>query len=264
MANLLRFEFRKVFRSKYFYILLGVSVLYVLLAGGTAFLLNFFLSEASEEAMSELIPSYTSYSFLKGVFASNFFMIIGVFIAIFTCEDNGHDVSKNIIARGYSRVERYFAKYIGSLVMTLGIALVTVLAAALFSLLAFGVNTFDPNGDNVAVAITGIILGVIVYHAVLYAVSSSIGKTAGAIVFNLLVPTGIALLLTVGDILLANLEMFKDMDIAISNYWLDGIIANFTTMDPDSDLYVADFILLFFYYAIAHLVGLLIIRKKQY
>ena len=264
MANLLRFEFRKVFRSKYLYILLAVSVLYVLLTGGTAYLINFFVSELSEEAMSELIPNYTSYSFIKGVFASNFFMIVGVFVAIFTCEDNGHDVSKNIIAKGYSRTERYFAKYIGSLVMTLGIALVTVLAAALFALLAFGANTFDPNGDNVAVAIIGIICGVVVYHAMLYAVASSIGKTAGAIVFNLLVPSGIALLLTIGDILVENLEMFKGTGIIISAYWLDGIIGNFTTMSPDIDLYIADFVLLFLYFAISHLVGLLIIRKKQY
>ena len=216
------------------------------------------------EPMSELIPNYTSYSFIKSVFASNFFMIVGVFVAIFTCEDNGHDVSKNIIAKGYGRVERYFAKYIGSLIMTFAIAIITVLIAAVFSLLAFGVDTFNPNDDNVVVAIIGIVCGVIVYHAMLYAVASSIGKTAGAIVFNLLVPSGIALLLTIGDVLVANLEMFKDMKISISSYWLDGIIANFTTMSPNADLYVADFVLLALYFAIAHLVGLLIIKKKQY
>ena len=263
MANLLRFEFRKVFRSKYLYILLAAAIGYVLLTGGTTYLLYFFAKELSDEVVDEIVPNYTSYSFLKGILTSTFFMITSVFVSILACEDNGHGTSKNIFAKGYNRLQVYFSKYIASLVMDIAIALICVGVGALFALAVFGANTFDPGEDNVAVIILGLFLCVIVYHALHFAVASSIGKMAGAIVFNLLVPTGLSLVLNILDIAAANIDLTKDWNITVSSYWIDGITANFAGK-TNPDLYVADFILIFVYLIAAELVGVLIAKKKQY
>ena len=260
MANLLKFEFRKVFRSKYFYILLGVAFLYTLLNGLTLYFVNWILENLAEEAGEAIDPGmfdYNSYTFTKAALSTNLFMIVGIFVAIFTCEDNGHGTSKNIVAKGYNRLEVYFSKYIVSLILVFAFAIVALLASALFGLIAWGADSFTKTDNNMAPIIIGQILCVIVYHALFFAVAFSVGKSGGAIVINLLVPMGITLLLTIGTVLIN-----KD-DFSFSNYWIDGILVNFTG-DTNEDLFLSNFILLFVYLAAAELVGPLIARRKQY
>lgn len=260
MANLLRFEFRKVFRSKYFYILLGAAFLYTLLNGLTLYFVNWILENLAEEA-GEAIDSgmfdYNSYTFTKAALSSNLFMIVGIFIAIFACEDNGHGTSKNIIAKGYSRLEVYFSKYIVSLLLTFVFALVAIIAAALFGLIAWGADSFTKTDPNMLPIILGQLLCVIVYHALFFAVAFSVGRSGPAIVINILVPMGLSLLLALGTVLVN-----RD-DFSFANYWIDGILTNFTG-DTNIDLYLSNFILLFVYLILAELVGILIARKKQF
>ena len=260
MSNLLKFEFRKVLRSKYLYILLGSAIAFILFTGLTYLAIGFIMKMADIEAGVEIIEDLydsDSYSFTKSAVTGNFMMIIGVFIAIFACEDNSHGTSKNIIGKGYNRLQVYFSKYIVSLIITVAISLITTLVAALFGLAAWGADSFANVDDKLAVVIIGELLCVIVYHALFFMVSSSIGKMAPSIVINLIVPTGVVLVFTVIDVLINN------EDFSFSMLWVEGILGNFAG-SADEKYFASSFILLFVYYAAAQLVGILVNRRKQY
>ena len=260
MSRLFRFEFRKVFRSKYLYILLGGAIGYVFLNGLTLYFVNWILENLVTEA-GEVIPpgmfDYNSYSYTKSAINSNFLMIIGIFIAIFSCEDNGHGTAKNIIGKGYSRIQVFFSKYLTSLILTVGISIAAILAASLFGLIAWGADSFDKGDDILIVIILGQLLSVIVYHMVFFAIAYSVGRSGGAIVINILAPLGLSLVFQIVDILI-NREGFS-----LNSYWIDGILLNFNST-TNTDLFVSNFLLLFVYYAAALVPSILVARRKQY
>ena len=116
MSKLLRFEFHKLFRQKSFYIC-------------TALLL--------------VINLYTiSYAYDNGgrstglicmsaaVCSTDFTMLFGIFTALFTCDDYANGTIRNILSRGFTRTQVYFAQ------------LITVIVAAVIAVLLVWAATF--------------------------------------------------------------------------------------------------------------------------
>ena len=265
MANLLRFEFRKLLRGKIVYIIAAIAVLFVILNGLVFFLFDYVLTEIDPEA-SGLIGSYSAYYFTKAALTNNFTIIIGVFIAIYACEDFGHGTSKNVIGKGYSRLKVYFSKYIVSLVAVIVMAILCFLTALGFGLILFN-NDFGSVTDNVPVIVIGQILCLIVFHSMLFTLAYMIGKSGAAIAINIVAPLGITLILTILDLII-NREGFS-----LSNYWIDGIFSNFTgassslnlpTSTTDESLFVSNFILIFVYLAASEALGIFFAQRKQY
>ena len=261
MKGLFKFEFRKVFHSKYLYILAGAAILYVLLNGLTIYFVNWIVQNLAEEAGEVLPPDMfanTSYAYTKSALNGNFMMILGLFIAIFACEDNSHATSKNIVGKGFNRTEIFFSKYLVSLLITIVISIVAVVVAALFGLVAWGPDSFQKLDDNVGIIILGELLCVIVYHALFFMIAYSVGKIGAAIVINLLAPLGLGLVLNIVDIVINN------EDVVISSYWISGILTNFGSTQTNEKLFALSFVLLFVYLGASVLLGVFFARKKQY
>lgn len=124
MGQLFRFEFRKLFRQKSFYICGCVLIGLILL---TAVTLNmiYSLSQGNMEAGGVTVSAsddgflYTGIYMLVGaVSSSNFTIVLAVFLSLFVCSDYTNGTLKNIIARGYSRTRIYAVKYMVSLAAT--------------------------------------------------------------------------------------------------------------------------------------------------
>ncbi len=121
MGQLFRFEFRKLFRQKSFYICGCVLIGLILL---TAITLNmiYSLSQGNMEAGGVTVSAsddgflYTGIYMLVGaVSSSNFTIVLAIFLSLFVCSDYTNGTLKNIIARGYSRTRIYAVKYMVSL-----------------------------------------------------------------------------------------------------------------------------------------------------
>ena len=250
MKKLIRFEFRKLFRSKYFYVLAGISVLFVLISGLTTKAINDMITASGESG-----SAYSAYLFTKGALSGTYTILIGIFVALFATEDNSNGTIKNIYAKGYSRNQVYFSKYIVSLFAVVMISLATVVIAYLYSNSTWG-NTLAIT-DNVALIVFGQLFGICAYHAIFFAISSIFGKIGSAIALNIVAPMGVSLVLGMGD------AFIKSENIKLTSYWLDSLFANFTSTVSDTKILPAGIALFIIYTAAAIALGLFINQKKE-
>ncbi len=251
MGKLIRFEFRKLLRSRYAYIILAISLFLVIINGLT----SNFVAEMAQAYGEEIQVS--SYAFVRGTLSSTFMLLLGIFIAIYVCEDFSHGVLKNIVGKGYAREKVLYSKYIVSLIATFVIAGLTFVLALAYGNIAWPgtANTTD----NIAVIIIGQIIGLITYHALFFALAYTIRKPGFAIAVNVVSPILVSLVLTLVDTGLKNAKM----DFNISQFWLDSTFNVFTTAGSDSNLFGRNIVILIVYFAAAFVAGLLINRKRE-
>lgn len=210
MKNLIKFEFRKLFKMKSFYICLAISMALIFL--------NYLTTKAIFKDNIENIPTPTGLSMLKNTIGfANLTMILAIFIALITCEDNTLGTIKNIYSKGYSRAKVYFSKYIVSLTAVLIYLLVTMLFSYILGTTTWTSGEME---NNYIYAILAQIIIVIAYHALFFMVSTILKKIGASIAINIIGPTLISLFLAMTD---AFLKIDKFM---LSSYWLDSLLSS--------------------------------------
>ena len=104
MGNLLRFEFRKLFGQKSFYVCTLLLLLFVFLSA----VLSKLIAENADDAS---YPALMTVNILRSSLQSaNLPLILGIFTALFVCTDHADGTIKNIYAKGYPRTAVYFSK----------------------------------------------------------------------------------------------------------------------------------------------------------
>ena len=250
MKKLISFEFRKLFKSKYFYIITAISILFILLSGLT----NKAISDALI-ANGETVQPYSSYLFTKGSLGGTYSMFLAIFIALFATEDSTSGTLKNIYAKGYTRNQVYFSKYIVSLVAVMIMSAVTVLFAYSYSYCIWGNNL--EIADNILLIIVGQLLGVITYHAIFFAISTIFGKVGSAIALNIIGPMAVSLVLGLGD------AFIRSENIKLTSYWVDSLYSNFTASVSDQNILTTGIILFIAYTGFAICIGMILNKKKE-
>ena len=250
MKKMLNFEFKKLIKAKYFYIIALISFAFVIISGLTSKAINDALV-----ANGETVQPFSAYLFSKGALSGTYTLLVGIFVALFATEDNSNGTIKNIYAKGYSRTLVYFAKYVVSLLAVIVISLLTVLVAYAYSNSVWG-NALAIT-DNVAMIIFGQLLGICAYHAIFFAISSVFGKVGSAIALNIIGPMAVSLVLGLGD------AFIKSENVKLTSYWLDSLFSNFTSAVSDTKLLPVGIALFIVYTVAAIVVGLLINRKKE-
>ena len=250
MRKLIKFEFRKLLRSRYFYIILGVSLLLVILNGLITNLLASMAQELGQEVAMD------AYSFAKSTLSSTFMLLVGIFVAIYACEDFSHGILKNVVGKGYAREKVLYSKYLVSLLGALFIALVSVLFGFLFGNILWGNKA---TSDNVAVIIIGQFVGLITYHALFFAIAYTIRKPGFAIAINVVAPTVLSLVFTLVDTGLQNAKI----DFNITQFWVERLHTEFISVSGDSSIYGRNIAILLVYFAAAILIGFFANRKRE-
>ena len=252
MLKLIKFEFRKVLRSKYMYIIFGIGLFITLMSVLLTKAMNSILEQIGEST----IP-YSGYYAAKGALSSAFSIIGAIFITIFACEDFANQTNKNILAKGYNRLSLFYSKYIVSLLLSLGYALILVLLST-----GIGYALYGDGGmaitDNVAVIFLMQLLCVIAYHAFFFFVAYSLGRTGVSIAINILVPMVLEAIVSIVDVIINN-PNFK-----IGDYVIDGIMINISGVYTNTDLLLVSMLLLILYIALSNVFGALIANKKQF
>lgn len=253
MEKLLIFEFRKLFKSKYFYILMGLSIAFVLISGITE---NALINATAALYEIEEPISINGYSFVKAILGgSAFSIIIAIFISLFACEDAMHGTNKNVLAKGYKREYVFLSKYLVSLLMTLLIALLTVLVGYILANALWDFSVIE--GDKVIAIICGQLLGLLSYHALYFFIAYTVGKNGLAISLNIVGPIVVSLLLNMLDALI------NSDKITLSQYWLSSGYSYFTDGANGDLSMTTNFIILVVYFVGFLALGFFLNRKKE-
>ena len=182
MLNLIRGEFRKIFTSKSLIVFLAIPV-------GLS-----LLSMASERILFEVLNSisdgekavYTTdlgYVLLSSVAQDAFFIVMSVFLAIWNVKDYSTGSIRNMLSRGCTRTNIYFAKYLVSMVTVVMYTVVNTLFSVLFSFM------FSKVVGTVTINIFGLylldIFMVLAIATTYFSVIMMFQKLAPAIIVNL-------------------------------------------------------------------------------
>lgn len=252
MLKLIKFEFRKIFRSKYMYIIFGIGLAITLLTVSLIGVSNYMLQTLGEPT----IP-YSGYYAAKSSIASAYALMTGIFIGIFACEDFALGTNKNIVGKGYHRLSLFYSKYLVSLILCIGYALISVLLS-----LGLGYAIYGDGGmsvdDNVFVIFICQLVCVIGYHAFFFFVSYSLGKTAPAIAINIVVPSALEIIIAIIDIIINSDEFL------LSNFVIDGALANLSATYTNTSIILPSMLVIVGYIALSNGLGILVASKKQF
>ena len=230
MTNLLRFEFRKLFKNKAFYICTAVSLFFVLISAITIKSMHdlYYTSvviEGGEEPVNSLY-GMTGLSMLKSGFSNGALATVGaIMVSLIVVEDYYHDTMKNIYAKGYKKDFVFFSKYIVSLVaFFIGFVLCSLLSLLLGATMFDGIGSA---GENYAFSIIGLLFVFLAFHAIFFSVTFLIRKTGGAIALNIVGPSAVTLILTMID------SFIKDNDFTLTDYWISSLSSELSNKDVE-------------------------------
>lgn len=240
MGKLIKFEFYKLIKNRAFYICLGVLLL---LSG-----LGIYLNEMLKEEIGALAIDMTRLScVMTSVPTSSISMMLGIFISLFVCEDYTVGTIRTILARGYSRFEIFFSKYLAVLATALVMTVAVQFFALMLGIFFFLGDEVSFGGEQIRILLCQFVV-VIAYTSLFFAVATMLQKTGTSIAFCVVIPMLLSILLQVLDM------AFVEKEIVVSAYWLDGLASSISGVTVKShDLNVALFSSLA--YIVVSLVG---------
>ena len=267
MSELLKFEFRKLFRAKSLYICAGIMVLMIVMFIGIDKLTSMGLEslgfEFSEDELSQDMYSIMGLGFsvnngmtrmLSAMGNVYVILLFGVFTAVFACGDYGNGVVKNILTRGYSRTELFFSKYLVTLFVSLGFGLLAFLTGFLTG------TAFWNAGNNWSIKVFGLLalqlLAIAAFNAFFQFLSAWLKRLGLAMVIVIIIPIMLPMILTL-------IELLTETDISLSKYWLSGCLDTASRVSAkSSDLAVSGLISVA-YLAVCTVCGWLLARKRE-
>lgn len=239
MLKLFKFEFRKLFQSKSFWICTIISVLYSLLPAISNKIWGYSRSRYS--LIIDSIPAIVCQ------------IIIGVFIAIYVTEDDETGAIKTIYAKGFNRTKVFISKYIVSLFGTLFMIFITMLLSYLFGLIYWSDNTLYQNTWFEIVCKKMII--VIAFHAVYYAFACAFSKIIPSIIFNVLGPYITVVVLSLIESIIS--KALNNTNIEFTKYELSCLLLYPETISVNVYLVCSIYIVVFI------VIGYLLNRRKE-
>ena len=248
MLKLLHFEFCKLRQSKSLYICSG------LLAVLTAF------SVYTEKAMNDELglDSVTTgiASLMEALPTSMIAMLMGIFVALFVCEDYTSGTIRNILTRGYTRLSVFASKFLTVLAAAVFMSFVCW-AAAFITGTAFGGSGDGFGAEQVKILLCQLV-NTLAFATLFFALSIMIQRSGGAIACCIVVPMVMTIILKLADTALAERE------IELYKYWIDGLGHSIASVTVKSGTLKDAFWYSVIYIPVSLAVGWLVSRKKEY
>ena len=232
MNRIIKLQFRNLFHSKLFYVCMGLTLL-----------LNVGLSFLEPGASTtKVLPQITSFM------SSELSIISVIFVSLFSCLDFNEGTTKNIIARGYTRTQLLFSKFI----TILSGLLIMYLAAAILLFIMYIKNGLGYDSSFLYTLINSVV-SIIAYTIFYSTISFILEKSGTSIITCLFVPNIINLVLGIID---------SKLKMNISNYWIDNISNNFLKAKTLPNL-TSSTIFYIIYIIIIIALGTQILKKKE-
>lgn len=258
MSNMLRFEFRKMFRGKALWICSGVVLLIVGISLGTIIAFQDMITESMNAAESSggvyvSIADTFQYSgkyFLSSAL-SNITTILAVFVPIFVTHDFSHGILKTVVSRGCRRTNILASKAVAVLVAALIFS-----AVAMVSSVAIGTAKWGFGGSVdwrfFANLLTQILI-IFTMACFYFSISMLIRKTGGSIAVCVVSMTVLSLIFTL-------IEVLADND-KISHFHLETMLSKLSMIAPDSGLMLRYAVTCVAYLAVMAVLNTLFFRR---
>lgn len=250
MFRLINFEFRKLIRQKSFYICIAVMLALLLFSAYTTELMT---ADSGVEN-----PDLNGVNYLMGAInSSSIFSVLGVFIPLFVCEDYVSGTIRNVITRGFSRLEIFVSKLIAVIVASLLMTVLCLAASYLVGTAFWGSGDAALGSEQIKILLCQLAV-VIAYSTLFFAISSTLQKVGGSIAICLILPMAAMILLSMADAALA------EQEIVLSKYWLDSLSHSVSSFTVAAEDIKTALIGAGCYFAASIAVSWLLIMKKEY
>ena len=219
MGKLLSFEFRKLFKQKSYYICTAICLLMGYMT------LDRFSGGGGGYGFAQSLVSAVDISSLT--------MLLGIWAAIFICEDYTVGTIRTVISRGYTRTAVFFAKLItlccGTVIMLLLCWLVCGLA---------GIALFDGSDMDFSISVifslAAQLMLVLAYACICNAIASAVQKTGVAVAVCAVLPVIVFILLAFVDAsLYGKGGIFTD--VLLEEYWINDLISAVGNIEPTEE-----------------------------
>ena len=250
MFKLLNFEFRKLIRQKSFYICIAAMLALLI---GSAYTTELMTAESGIED-----PSLSGISYLmEAISGSALSAVLAVFIPLFICEDYASGTIRNIITRGFSRLEIFIAKLIAVLAATVLMTAVCLAAAYLVGTAFWGAGEPSLGSEQIKILLCQLAV-IAAYATMFFAISSMLQKVGGSIAICLILPMAAVILLSLADAALAERE------IELSGYWIENLGRSLASVEAEAEDIKKALIGAGCYFAASIAFSWLVIMKREY
>ena len=250
MFKLLNFEFRKLIRQKSFYICIAAMLALLV---GSAYTTELMTAKSGIED-----PSLSGISYLmEAISGSALSAVLAVFIPLFICEDYASGTIRNIITRGFSRLEIFIAKLIAVLAATVLMTAVCLAAAYLVGTAFWGAGEPSLGSEQIKILLCQLAV-IAAYATMFFAISSMLQKVGGSIAICLILPMAAVILLSLADAALAERE------IELSGYWIENLGRSLASVEAEAEDIKKALIGAGCYFAASIAFSWLVIMKREY
>ena len=271
MIHIIRSDFYKLKKARYFWICLMASIL---LAVVTIFILDFTYKVAGEQMEASMasqeqalqengfnistegVPSsyeeLTASSQMVSFFAGNTPLILAILISLFVGSEFNNGTIKNMVSKNYSRTKIYASKLITSCAAAIFFTLVSAAASAVTATALWGFGELFASA-----ALELLLLCAFVSIFVMFAML--IRQNGGALAASIGFLEFFYLFVVLGEALI---NKIFDQDLALSNYLID---ANMSAIAAGLDHTVVTRSLLvgLGFFAVAAAIGLISFQKRD-
>ena len=250
MFKLLNFEFRKLIRQKSFYICIAAMLALLV---GSAYTTELMTAKSGVED-----PTLSGISYLmEAISGSALSAVLAVFIPLFICEDYASGTIRNIITRGFSRLEMFIAKLIAVLAATVLMTAVCLAAAYLVGTAFWGAGEPSLGSEQIKILLCQLAV-IAAYATMFFAISSMLQKVGGSIAICLILPMAAVILLSLADAALAERE------IELSGYWIENLGRSLASVEAEAEDIKKALIGAGCYFAASIAFSWLVIMKREY
>lgn len=253
MLDLIKFEFFKLKKMPMVYVLGGILLFMIFSTQFSSFSLMLAFKN-SELDISEAFSA--DISTLQFFDLTIFPLILVIFSSNKALEDARIGTIKNILSRGYTRTQIYFAKYFVSLIVTAIYTIICIVFTFLLSLILFG-NPPELRVNHLFLALTALFILALSLNSLYFGIAYLFGNLAGSILFDFF---GFILIYSIIDNMIPGSEFSISAYLPFSlSYLIEAAIEN----SDIGRLFVVVAISLG-YLATGVLIGYAGCRQKQY
>lgn len=258
MSNLLRSDFYRLFRSKSFYVCTVVAMGLIAL---NIFLLDWASRVAGEGVnldVSTLYKDGISYG-LTAFSNGNVQMILGIIIAIFVTAEFSHGTMKNVVSKGFPKLQIYLTKLISMTVASYIIIIATFVVGTISAIIVTG-TLGDLNGEYISKIVKTIGIELLLntaLTALILLVSMVVRNLGAAIAINII---GI---MSFGPLIFSILEYVVKGKIKFTEYSLLNNIAFYANNTAKGSDYLRSLIVGLIFLAVSTVLGIYAFKKSD-